>query len=84
MKSSKCCGTLRIELSQGQDRDDAEIIQQIPPSPRSLTETVAKDFGIPVAWSLFGMEYILTATKRKATQGGSVDFAQAVIGLGCL
>ena len=85
MKSSGVVEPLRVELSQGRDRGDAEIIQQIPPSPRSFSETVAKDFVIPMAWSLlFGMGYILTAIKRKTTQEESVDFAQAVICLGCL
>lgn len=86
MKSSGVVEPLRVELSQGKDRSDAEIIQQIPPSPRSFSETVAKDFVIPMAWSLLFvvMGYILTAMKRKTTQGESVDFAQAVICLGCL
>lgn len=85
VKSSGVVEPLRVELSQRKDRSDAEIIQQITPSPRSFSETVAKDFVIPVAWSLlFGMGYILTAMKRKATQCESVDYAQTVICLICL
>ena len=62
--------TLRIELSQGSDRNDVGLIQQSAFSPRSGSETVAKDFVIPVAWStLLIDEYILTAAKLKTTRG---------------
>ena len=77
--------TLRIELPQGKGRGGAEWIQQIPLSPRSGSETVAKDFVIPVAWSTLLIEgYILTAAKLETTQGESIGFGQALIRLGCL